>query len=545
MQASAYGLTSGSSPRGREPSREACPAIVRRELYRSSVVEAFKSEVRASEINLLEEKVSKGSYAKYLRRVLLTKVRGFKEREVTFDFPVTALVGPNGGGKTTILGAASLIYRSVQPRRFFAKSGKYDASMKDWVIEYDLIDRDLNPRIAIQRTASFRELKWNRKAVNRSVLIFGVARTVPATERRELVKAVGGTYEAASEVELPEHVAQEVEKILGKPISGYSKLDVDQQGRVSFFAGRTEGGDEYSEFHFGAGEASVIRIVAEIEALGDGALILIEEIENGLHPVATKRMVEYLIDVARRKACQVIFTTHSNDALDPLPPMAIWAAYNGEVLQGKLDIRALRTITGQIEAELAIFVEDDFAEQMVSTALRYHGGVELDAIKIHGMGGAHPAITVNEQHNADPTARFPSVCLVDGDKREEMDEAARVFALPGEQSPEAHIFQRVLDRLDVDAARLTVSMQLPPSAQERVKEVVRERVLTNRDRHVIFEQIGEDLDFTSRATVAQAFLAIWAQGYPDEVEELISGFVDQLPRRSEEPAATAASSEVS
>jgi ABC-type multidrug transport system ATPase subunit len=128
-------------------------------------------------------------------------------------------------------------------------------------------------------------------------------------------------------------------------------------------------------------------------------LILIEEIENGLHPVATRRMVEYLLDVAKRKSCQVIFTTHSNDALAPLPPNAIWAAYNGEVLQGKLDIRALRTITGQIEAELAIFVEDEFAERLVVTALRYHGGVELDAVKVHGMGGAGPAKKVNEQHN--------------------------------------------------------------------------------------------------------------------------------------------------
>lgn len=65
----------------------------------------------------------------------------------------------------------------------------------------------------------------------------------------------------------------------------------------------------------------------------------------------------------------MIFTTHSNDALDPLPPKAIWAAYNGEVLQGKLDIKALRTITGQIDAKLALFVEDAFAEFMVTTAL--------------------------------------------------------------------------------------------------------------------------------------------------------------------------------
>lgn len=142
-------------------------------------------------------------------------------------------------------------------------------------------------------------------------------------------------------------------------------------------------------------------------------------------------MVEYLLDVAKRKSCQVIFTTHSNDALGPLPPKAIWAAYNGEVLQGKLDIRALRTITGQIDASIAIFVEDEFAEKMVTTALRYHGNIELDGVKIHGMGGTSPAIKVNAQHNLDPTSDFPSVCLPmqrqDGDA-EPKSETARSAA---------------------------------------------------------------------------------------------------------------------
>jgi energy-coupling factor transporter ATP-binding protein EcfA2 len=337
-------------------------------------VSEFKSEIRRSVIHALEEKVAKGNYKKYLSRLVLKQIRGFTDREVTFDFPVTALVGPNGGGKTTILGAAALIYRDVPPRRFFAKSGKYDSSMKDWTVEYQLIDKDINPRIPVPRTASYLKAKWNRTAVEREVLVFGVERTVPATERRELVKAVGSKFSAHREKALSDVVAENVSRILGKPIQGFNQLFVDESEKVSMYSGHTHEGAGYSEFHFGAGEASVIRIVTGIENASQSTLILIEEIENGLHPVATRRMVEYLIDVADRKPCQVIFTTHSNDALAPLPPRAIWAAYNGEVLQGKLDIAALRTITGQIDARLAIFVEDAYAELFTATALRYSSG---------------------------------------------------------------------------------------------------------------------------------------------------------------------------
>lgn len=194
--------------------------------------------------------------------------------------------------------------------------------MRPWVVEYEAIDKTVSTRLAVQRTASYPKAKWNRSALNREVLIFGVDRTVPATERKELIRAAGGSFTATREVPVTSEVAKAVEAILGKQVSSYSRLFVDAAGKIHLFSGENDEGDRYSEFHFGAGEASVIRIVAGIEAANANALILIEEIENGLHPIAVRALVEYLIEVAARKSAQVIFTTHSNDALDPLPDRA-------------------------------------------------------------------------------------------------------------------------------------------------------------------------------------------------------------------------------
>jgi predicted ATPase len=489
----------------------------------------FRSEVRESDLRALNEKVAGDNYGKYLRRLTLKRVRSFENRAVSFDFPVTALVGPNGGGKTTVLGAAGLIYKVVPPRRFFARSGQYDAGMMDWAIEYELIDKDLSRTLTVQRTASYRRAKWNRNAEARDVLIFGVERTLPATERRELVKAVGNNFTAAREVALDASVAESVGAILGKKIEGYNNLFLQEAGQVSLLSGQNSNGDGYSEFHFGAGEASVIRIVSQVESASENSLILIEEIENGLHPVATRRMVEYLIGVASRKSAQIIFTTHSNDALDPLPYNAIWATFDGTVMQGKLNINALRTITGQIDAKLAIFVEDEFAELWIKTLLRFFGGVEGEAIKVHGMGGAVPAIKVHEQHNFDPTNPFPSICVLDGDQGVLADPARSIYTLPGPDAPEAHVFAAVHDQIDQVAARLAVALQLPSAAQDRVRDVVRARAITNLDRHVIFQQIGDDLDFLSGYTVANAFLAVWANSYPDAVHSAVQQFADVLP----------------
>ena len=486
-------------------------------------------EIRHSTIAELQDKVRSRNYGKFLTRVTLTRVRGFRDQEVRFDFPVTALIGPNGGGKTTVLGAAGCAYKEIQPRQFFAKSGKFDDSMQDWTIEYELIDRQQQQRDVFRRTASFKRQRWNRDAPSRQTLTFGVSRTVPASERVELRRCASNHFTVPADriVALRSEVADAAQKILGKDISAFENIQVDAKGRVSLLTGRTGNGEGYSEFHFGAGESSIIRMLIDIEAAEENSLILIEEIENGLHPVATVRMVEYLIDVAHRKKTQVIFTTHSNDALQPLPTDAVWVCLNGEVVQGKLDVRALRAVTGQIDARLAIFAEDTFARNWIEVALRRHPRpVALDAIEVHAMEGDGTAVKINEHHNQDPSVPFPSRCFIDGDSQQE--ESATVFRLPGEM-PETYVFHRVLERLEPAAARLAAALQLPLSRQNEVIEVVRSVGLTCRDHHLLFAQIGERLGLLAEVIVRGAFLSVWADEYPEEVESLLAPVVEVLP----------------
>ncbi|WP_232234781.1 ATP-dependent endonuclease [Actinoplanes sp. N902-109] len=381
----------------------------------------ISSDIRPSTITALSERVKKRAYNNYLLSMQLVKIRSFSAQEIRFDFPVTALVGPNGAGKTTILGAAALIYEKVKPRRFFVKSGAYDESMKGWRIEYNLIDSSRTPP-NVSRTASYLKAKWNRDAMPREVAVIGIARTLPASERNDMYRFVGNDFKAASERTFDPLVVEAVERILGKEATNYLSVNADTAGKLQIFALRNADtpDESYSEFHFGAGEASIIRIVSRIEQAVDNSLILIEEIENGLHPVATRRLVEYLIDVARRKSCQIIFTTHSNDALEPLPTDAVWSSYRGRLTQGKLDVAALRTLTGQIDARLAVFTEDAFDEMFADVTLREYGqrhNVDMSSIKIHSLGGAAPARDHTRFHNANPTRAFPAICLLDGDSK--------------------------------------------------------------------------------------------------------------------------------
>lgn len=510
----------------------------------------MKSEIRSDTISSLSTRVHKNGYKDYLKFMRLTKVRNFVDAEITFDFPVTALVGPNGSGKTTVLGAAGLLYKDVPPRRFFAKSGRYDNSMKDWKIEYSALSESEKSRTTTTRTVNFHRARWNRDGLNRSVKIIGIDRTLPATERTNLSNYIGNTVEGIEERELSRSTIEAVQKILGKSADKYLTIS-SNKAKSSIFAMKDDGHPEkgYSEFHFGAGEASTIRIVSEIEEAPEQCLILIEEIENGLHPVATRRLVEYLIDVAKRKSSQVIFTTHSNAALFPLPDNAVWSCYNGKLQQGKLDVEALRTLTGEISCEAAVFTEDNFGSLLAEITLRslIPKGIRFNSIAIHALGGANPAYDHVKFHNSDPTSSFPAIAFLDGDKKnandvpqiyvelaEFEDKAAYIVFGPGESHPETAIIDDISENLTTNKNLLgRLSMMLCFFEQQsRVKKAIETRKYTNRDPHLIFAQIGEDLNLLPEETVARAFITLWCDAFPEKVAEIWKPALNLLPFNS-------------
>lgn len=290
------------------------------------------------------------------------------------------------------------------------------------------------------------------------------------------------------------------------------------------------GGDEtcsYSEFNFGSGEASVIRMVADIESQPNESLILIEEVENGLHPIAVNRMVEYFIDVAKRKNLQIIFTTHSDYALKSLPPEAIWAAYDGKLQQGKLSIEVLRAVSGKIDKRIAVFVEDEFAANWITCVIRETANNHIEEIGVYFVNGDGNAVKIHTNHNHDPSVKFKSVCFVDGDSQQKDDQEKGVFRLPG-TNPEETIFSDVSRNLDKNIAILTAALQRPLSLQGKISETIKNVLKTNRDPHILFNTLGEKLGFIPEVVVRGAFIEVWIQENPEEVQKIVDPIIKML-----------------
>jgi len=484
-----------------------------------------KSEIRESTKIQLIDKVRKHDYGKYLLKASIQKIRGFSGEDITFEFPVTALIGPNGSGKSSVLGSAAIAYKSIKPGIFFPKCAIGDESMSGWIVDFELIDKSKSPRQVLKRKSNFRQAKWVRSEVlEREVLFFGIERTVPAGEKPKYKKLMRSTYQHTGALNiLASNISDQVKHILGKPIDEFQVTKIGHTDK--FFIGRN-GSNQYSEFHFGAGESSIIRMISEIENASANSLILIEEIENGLHPIAAQRMVEYLIDAANRKSIQAIFTTHSDHALAPLPNEAIWACIDGKLRQGKLSIEALRAVSGRVDKKLAIFVEDQFSKCWIDTILREMLGARFEQVEVHAVAGDGNAVATHKSHISNPAISFRSLCVIDGDSLQQEDESDGILRLPGD-NPELEVFENVKNKTE-DIAVLTVSCHRAPEAQTKVTEAIEEVLCTNRDPHLLYNQLGMKIGFVPESIVRSAFLSLWVrnnrpfcQHVVDKVNQLI------------------------
>lgn len=490
----------------------------------------YRSEIRESQINTLIEKVENKNYGKYLYSIELEKVRGFINKNIKFEFPVTAIIGTNGGGKTTILGAAACAYKDIKPGRFFSKSGKYDNSMRDWKMNYELIDKSIDKTNFVKRSAKFSKLKWTRdNLLSREVHIFDVSRTVSAIERTELKKCASNNFSVLPENErmLNQSEISAIGKVLGKDVTGFKEIKISEKGKLTFLSGRTNNGIGYSEFHFGAGESSIIRMIITIENSSDNSLILIEEIENGLHPLATLRLVEYLISVAERKKVQILFTTHSNNALLPLPNKAIWASVGNYLHNGRLDIESLRAINGLVDSQSIIFTEDEFAAEWIKKVINYSGLNRSAEIEVHGVQGDGNAVKVHQAHGINPASGKKSICYIDGDSKQKHDSSELIFRLPGEM-PESYIYLKVKEKMDLCDGELAVSLHQRFEDGKRVSQVIGAVWNTNHDRHLLYSQVGEQVGYVSEETVKSAFLSVWAKHYPEEVESIANNLKNAI-----------------
>lgn len=478
------------------------------------------------------DKVRENRYQQFIKRIRLKSVRGFTDETVEFKSPVTALVGTNGGGKSTILGAAALSYKSIKPSKFFPKAFIGDESMAAWTIEAELVDKSVFTDKTLTRTARFAQSKWRRDDFqDRHVEYIEIQRTVPAGETTKLKQFIAGNIDDYDIVQLNSNTVTYATAVLDKSIEHYKAIQSKSNPNIKMYVGSVNNQVGYSQFHFGAGEASIIETIDRIESAPNNALILIEEVENGLHPVAVRLFVQYLQNAAKRKRLQVIFTTHSQDAVDQLPPQAVWAAINKRTWNGKLSIESLRAITGEVVDSRAVYVEDSFVKEWVENAIGRYGTNLQGHRKVFAAGGYPNVLKVSQFHNENPLLTIKSVALVDGDiysplNNPELPTHAKFI---GDGFPEGIVFEYIYENKERLASLIRQRCFLSKFNEDQILAAFESVRNSATDIHLCFSELSQRLDFISAVYIRAGMIDLFNEENQAFWEPIIN-FIDEQTR---------------
>ncbi len=236
----------------------------------------------------------------------------------------------------------------------------------------------------------------------------------------------------------------------------YSEVVDLSRGRRNLLFATREGAHDttYSELHMSAGERAIFRLSKEI-AQTEGALILIDEVEAGLHPWVQQLLMLHLQQLALRNNFQIIVTTHSPVVLDSVPP-------NGRIFLERDDSGQVaisppyrdiiqNAFYGRSREALNLLCEDETAEDVldgVFDVLLPRSNARRDSVRIGRNTGADEFPT-----HAKAFLKFGQldnfIFILDGDKigsgaetklRDLENGKVQLLFLPGSDGPEAWIW---------------------------------------------------------------------------------------------------------
>ena len=282
---------------------------------------------------------------------------------------------------------------------------------------------------------SFPEKRYKRK-----VFWFDVARTLPLDATAGYAKVARLAAGEASTEAISDEFREKLSFILGRDYSSarFAAPDVNANRPVGLL---TRDFGEISQFHQGAGEDTTLDLIRALQVVPNNSLIIIDEVEASLHPRAQRRLVRFLLEIARLRRAQIILSTHSPYVLEELPQEArvllVPTKEGPNVLYGASPEFSLTRLDEMVHPEAFVYVEDKLAEVWTREILARHpqGPTVLSRIRIAPVG---PANVVRVMGQLAATGKLPhkGTALLDGDQ----GPAEGCALLPGMDAPERVVF---------------------------------------------------------------------------------------------------------
>lgn len=322
----------------------------------------------------------------------VTKLKNLVELDIDFmGSPVTAILGPNGNGKSTVLHALACAYKPVSKgenhkfSNFFLPST--DALWNDSNLELTHTYRDgrvlhENVKTTYEKLARWKPIYARRP--QRDLYYIGIDKCVPMIE---LEKKQAKINYATNEVdeEIFEIILQKASQILNRR---YLKLNIHTASGKDFIGVEIDG-LRYSALSMSAGEQKVFYLLDKVFNAPKYSLILIDELDLLLHDKAMMALIKVIHARAIDRDLQIVFTTHRESVLglsSTLNIRHLFSTSTKTLCFNETKPDAINRLTGEQPKPIELFVEDDLSAAIVSKLASLLGGQRL--VSIHRFGAA-------------------------------------------------------------------------------------------------------------------------------------------------------------
>lgn len=233
---------------------------------------------------------------------------------------VFVLAGENGSGKTTLLACLARIgFSDSFPRHFrtsnvSSKLDQYDKAK----VEYAFSESSHSVTYAYSGTRWEPTPKKNSATLlansGFSEVLYVAADEARVTPRREDFRP--NKIKSASPF-----IQTNANLILGtQKFTSLRTVNVKRGTGQQAFVLEIGPTAYVSERNFSLGELAILKLFRALETCQERALVVIDELELALHPVAQERLLQVLEGIAKQKELTVIFSTHSATLIRSVNP---------------------------------------------------------------------------------------------------------------------------------------------------------------------------------------------------------------------------------
>lgn len=487
------------------------------------------------------------------------EIRGISNCKVIFDFPITAIAGKNGSGKSTILALSCCAFhndkdgftplnRKISYYTFvdFFVQHQDEVSPEGINIRYGITHNNRrftknNPdkeKVRYQVRKKKKGGKWNdySSRVKRDVVFLGIERIVPHNEKSQS-RSYKKSFSQDAVKGWEKNVREMVGKVVGKQYDDF-KYATHSKYRLPIISSN---GKTYSGFNMGAGENALFEVFSILYAVPVGSLIVIDELELGLHAEAQTKFVKALKEVCLKRKLQIICTTHSKEIFEQLPNDArVFIEHTGsktDVIIGVSPDYAFSKMSASNFSELRILVEDDIAKKILESMILDNLRTRINIEVIGSASSLARQLGVNYQRKSNEKI----IVVFDGDQRDKEHDNCktahaiseesnkdkfnkwfqkRIAYLPENESPEQWLIKQVVT-YNVESAASLLKVET-----DKLRSILQE--VLQEDPHSMLFHIAEKINIPKESILTYFCAAINLSGddHFDDLEEQIQEFLD-------------------